>query len=74
MRKFSISLIAAILYLPQAHAQSVDGGDFMRNTGSIYVVVGTVIIALAGIFFTLIVLGRRLTKLENHLKSKNNVR
>jgi CcmD family protein len=74
MRKFFGLVLAVILYLPQAQAQAVDGGDFMRNTGSIWVVVGVLVITLLGLFAILIRLGNSLTKIENHLKNNKNVR
>ncbi len=72
--KFLHVVVGLLLYLPHAQAQTTDGGDFMRNIGSIYVVVGVILITLIGMFLLLIRLGNRLTKLENHLKNKNNVR
>jgi predicted permease len=41
-----------------------DGGDFMRNTGSIYVVVGVILIIFIGIIAFLINLDKKITKLE----------
>ena len=73
-RKIFSVVSATILYLPQAQAQSASGGDFMRSVGSIWVVVGVILIALIGLFTILITLSRRLTKIENQFKSKNNVR
>jgi hypothetical protein len=73
-RKIFSTVLAVLLYLPQAQAQAVDGGDFMRNTGSIWVVVGVLVITLIGLFAIMIRLGNSLTKIENHLKNKENVR
>ena len=41
-----------------------DGGDFMRNTGSIYVVVGVILIIFIGIIAFLINLDKKISKLE----------
>ena len=49
------------------NAQSPNG-DFMRNIGMIYVVIGVVIIIFIGIIAFLINLDRKLTKLENQIK------
>jgi hypothetical protein len=73
-RKILSTVLCTILYLPLAQAQTSDGGDFMRNIGSIWVVVGVLVITFIGLFALLIGLGRRLTKLENHLNIKKNVR
>ena len=48
-------------------AQSPNG-DFMRNIGMIYVVIGVIIIIFIGIIAFLINLDRKLTKLENQIK------
>lgn len=72
--KFFHAVTGLLLSLPHAQAQTTDGGDFMRNTGSIWVVVGVILITLIGLFLLLIRLGGRLTKIENHLKNRNNVR
>ena len=45
-----------------------EGGDFMRNIGMIYVVIGVIIIIFIGIIAFLINLDRKLTKLENQIK------
>lgn len=49
------------------NAQS-QSGDFMRNIGMIYVVIGVIIIIFIGIIAFLINLDRKLTKLENQIK------
>lgn len=73
-RKIFITILAWTLYLPLIQAQSAQGTDFMRNTGSIWVVVGVILITLIGLFALLIRLDRSLTKIENHLNNKDNVR
>ena len=45
-----------------------DGGDFMRNTGKINVVVGVLLIVFIGIIIFLVNLDRKLTKLEIQIK------
>ena len=41
--------------------------DFFRSTGKIYVVVAVIAIVLAGLFAFLVLLDRRLTKLEDQI-------
>jgi ABC-type nickel/cobalt efflux system permease component RcnA len=74
MHKFLTAVLLTLISLPIAQGQSTTSTDFMRNTGSIWVVVGVILITLIGLFTILIRLGSRLTKLENHLKQKENVR
>lgn len=67
--KKSILLINCfiLLSLNILNAQSPNG-DFMRNIGMIYVVIGVIIIIFIGIIAFLINLDRKLTKLENQIK------
>jgi uncharacterized membrane protein len=61
-----ILLIQLLFTFSMANAQT-DGGDFMRNTGMIYVVVGVILIIFIGIIVFLINIDRKLTKLENQI-------
>jgi len=49
-------------------AQPVEMADTMRSEGKIYVVVGIVLIVLAGLIAYLFMLDRRVKKLENGQK------
>lgn len=51
-----------------AQAQPVEMADTMRSEGKIYVVVGIVLIVLAGLIAYLFMLDRRVKKLENGQK------
>jgi hypothetical protein len=62
MKKMPI-IVSLILFSTFLKAQN-DGGDFMRNTGSIYVVVGVILIIFIGIIAFLINLDKKITKLE----------
>jgi CcmD family protein len=73
-RKIISTVFSGLLSLPLTQAQTTGGSDFMRSTGSIWVVTGVLVITLIGLFALLIRLGQRLTKIENHLNNKNNVR
>lgn len=55
---------AVNLVLGQASANQ----DFMRSTGKIYVVVAVILAIFLAIVIFLILLDRRLTKLENQIK------
>jgi predicted permease len=59
-----ISIIASLLFFSTFSKAQNDGGDFMRNTGSIYVVVGVILIIFIGIIAFLIHLDKKITKLE----------
>jgi CcmD family protein len=62
MKKIAV-LASLLLFSIFSNAQN-DGGDFMRNTGSIYVVVGVILIIFVGIIAFLINLDRKISKLE----------
>jgi len=49
--------------------QPLAAADFMRSIGKIYVVTGVMLVLLLGIAVFLLVLDRRLTQLENQIKS-----
>jgi len=59
---FTVSIAVA------AQAQPVEMADTMRSEGKIYVVVGIVLIVLAGLITYLFMLDRRVKKLENGQK------
>jgi CcmD family protein len=59
-----ISIIASLLLFSIFSKAQTDGGDFMRNTGSIYVVVGVILIIFIGIIAFLINLDKKISKLE----------
>lgn len=63
---FTIILQVA-LSLPVALAQG--NGDFMRQTGKIYVVVGVIVLIFLGILLYLLRLDRKLTRLEHQLNN-----
>jgi K+-transporting ATPase A subunit len=53
-----------------AHAQDAEMADTMRSNGKIYVVVGIILIVLTGLITYLVLLDRKITKLENKLSDK----
>ena len=68
MKKATISVLMTLfLVTSNAIAQS-EGSDFMREIGKMYVVVAVIVAIFLGIIFYLIILDRKLTKLENQIK------
>lgn len=49
-------------------AQEIDMADTMRSNGKIYVVVGVIAIIFVGLLVYMVMLDRRLTKLEKEEK------
>ena len=69
-RIFFIIILFHALSLPRAMAYG--GGDFMRETGKINVVIGVIVLIFLGIVFYVLRLERKLTKLEHQLKDDKN--
>lgn len=62
---FSVLLLVLLQFV--VHAQTVvnpDSADVMRSNGKIYVVVAIVITILLGLFFYLVNLDRKISKME----------
>ena len=53
-----------------ANAQDAEMADVMRSNGKIYVIVGIILIILTGLITYLILLDRKISKLENKLSDK----
>ena len=53
-----------------SNAQDAEMADVMRSNGKIYVVVGIIMIVLAGLITFLFMLDKKITKLENRLSDK----
>jgi CcmD family protein len=51
-------------------AQQVEMADTMRSDGKIYVIVGIILIVLVGLIGYLLLLDRKITKLERELKNQ----
>jgi hypothetical protein len=69
MRKY-LYLLLAMLVNTGAYAQDAEMADVMRSNGKIYVIVGIILIVLAGLIAYLFALDRKITKLENKLDNK----
>ncbi|MFN8145315.1 MAG: CcmD family protein [Bacteroidia bacterium] len=52
-------------FLVSAQSSDVDMADTMRENGKIYVVIAVLAVILGGFFINLILVDRRLRKLEN---------
>ncbi len=74
MRKINCLVIFLTLFtVTAAYAQqTVEMADTMRANGKIYVVVGIIIIILLGLILYLLLLDRKVKKLENILHDKHH--
>lgn len=69
----NILVIAFLVIAKIANGQAeVEMADGMRAEGKIYVVVGIIVIILAGLVIYLFMLDRKVKKLENLLEEKNS--
>lgn len=64
-QKFSLTALALLLINVAANAQSYS--DFERSIGKMYVVVAVIIAAFVGIILFLIMMERRISKMEKNL-------
>lgn len=69
-RHFLSFILLAALLLPAIPAKA-GNGDFMRETGKIYVVVAVILVIFAGVVTYLFRLDRRLTNLEHQIKDSD---
>lgn len=69
MRKF-LYLFLLMTISVFANAQDAEMADTMRSNGKIYVVVGIILIVLVGLITYLVLLDKKITKLENKLSDK----
>ena len=68
-----ILCLALIMFSSIANAQStVEMADTMRSEGKIYVVVGIILIVLIGLITYLVLLDRKVKKLEGLLEEKQS--
>ncbi len=62
--------ILLMLTSPVLFAQEVEMADTMRSEGKIYVVVAILLLILIGLIAYLVMIDRKVTKLENKLSDK----
>lgn len=65
---FSLNFAAPVFSQNATSSENVEMADAFRKEGKIYVVVGTFVLILTGIIVYLIVLDRKLTKLEDEIE------
>jgi len=69
--KFLTALLSLFTVLAaQAQASTVEMADTMRSEGKIYVVVGIVLIVLVGLIVYLVVMDRKVSRLEKQLSDR----
>ena len=61
--------LGILVFLPMLIEAQQTSLDYMRSTGMIYVVIAVVVVIFLGIFFFLIRLDKKLTKLENQINN-----
>lgn len=66
---FALLFISAACFAQETQAP-VEMADGMRQSGKIYVVAAVLLVIMIGIFGYLIMLDRKISKLEKELKSK----
>lgn len=65
-----ILMLICIMTMQSAFAQDDVSPDFMRSTGKIYVVAGVSFVILLTIFFYMIMLDRKITRIEKRQKNE----
>ncbi len=63
-------ILLGVFFTTSSLAQPVEMADTMRSEGKIYVLVSIIVSILAGVFIYLIVIDKKVTKLENRLPEK----
>lgn len=63
-------LLVLFLTANAAFAQDANMANVMRDNGKIYVVVGVIVLIFAVLFAYLVILDRKLRKLEREIKEK----
>ena len=68
-----IRLVIGLFILPaMVNAQPVEMADTMRSEGKIYVVVAILLLIFAGVITYLVILDRKISKLEKKLPPESN--
>ncbi len=66
-----ISLLSILLIVATAHAQEVEMADNLRAEGKIYVVVTILLVILIGLVGYLVMIDRKVSRLEKKLEEKS---
>lgn len=67
--KSIFSFVAAMVVSLEIFAQPTENQDFMRSVGKIYVVVSIILLIFLGIVVFLVILDRKINKLEQQIKN-----
>lgn len=67
--KSIFSFVAAMVVSLEIFAQPTENQDFMRSIGKIYVVVSIILLIFLGIVVFLVILDRKINKLEQQIKN-----
>lgn len=70
--KYSLAIILLLVARLAQAQDEVEMADAMRANGKIYVIVGIVVIILAGMVAYLVLLDRKISKLEKEMEDKTN--
>ena len=65
-----LSLLICIFIVQSLFAQTDANPDFMRSTGKIYVVAAVTFVILLSIFIYMIILDRKITRIEKRQKNE----
>jgi hypothetical protein len=64
LNKYLLILVSILISISSLFANN-DSGDYMSNIGKIYVVIAVIVVIFLGIFAFLLIIEKRLKKLEN---------
>lgn len=67
MKRWKLTVLAVLLSISQIFAQETSSGDFIRSIGKIYVVIAVIAAVFIGIVLFLIMMERRIAKLEKQI-------
>jgi CcmD family protein len=71
-RQFALIILTTALMLLQGPNAWAGNGDFMRETGKIYVVVAVLLVIFSGIVYYLIRLDKKVSSLERQIKDSSD--
>jgi CcmD family protein len=70
-RQLALIILTLALLLP-GHSVWAGNGDFMRETGKIYVVVAVLLVIFAGIALSLFRIDRKISNMEHQIKGPSD--
>ena len=65
-----VLMTLSVFALQVAHAQQIDSPDFMRSVGKIYVVAAVCLVILLTLFIYMIIIDRKITRIEKRQKNE----